>query len=601
MNKKGSFQFQLYLTYVAIIILVFVIFGSVYYFNESREFTTRTYEAIKELSLSLTNEMDLEIQKMDNVTLSVAYSNLIKDSLLRIADTEDEQSYTRDQISDIRELSEIMVAAIGPAQSVKTLTIYDLEGNRISTGSLMKYTREDVTEKPWYDNVIQSEGSRYIGLPKKDEELADSFSFFKNKYFISLYRTYYGDFNNVQGVVQAQQDAGVVFSSLLALEKEKESNRRYYVLNHEGVQLYPYDSDDRNGGYYYDEFTNSEGKPLYLDSPVQQGKELVSYHVSQETGWMLVAVTSRAKLINSIFQYTMRMIITAFVILVLTLIFTFFGARRITNPIKRLHSSVQKMEINGGYKPDQYVDSGINEIDELQSAFHDMHAKLQHSVDKLLFSQSQEIRATMVALSSQMNPHFLFNTITTISIMAEEGMSEEITRLCQKLSTMLRYISSDQSNGVSMSAEIEYTKNYLECMKIRYPDDLRYTINIEDELFDIPVPKLLIQPLVENCMKHGIHGMSPWCISITGKVYRNQWSVTVSDNGPGMSSAEKSKLYKKIKELEKSGKYSSLSVEGMGLLNIYFRLKLTYQDKMIFHIHDNARGFVITVGGNRIP
>jgi two-component system sensor histidine kinase YesM len=599
MKRNGSIRYRLFLTYAAISILISTIYAGAFYLYESQAFTSRSLAGVNELSISLSNKLDLEIQKMDNVTLSVAYSNLIKDRLVRIARDNDQEdrSYTIDQVSDIKELSEIMVAAIGPSQSVRNLTIYDLEGNRISSGALTKYGKKDVTQMPWYETVINKEGGSVIGLPEKDEELAHSFVYFRDKYFISLYRTYFGDFGKIQGIIQAQQDAEVVFSSLIELEKEAESDKWYYVINDEGEQLYPYKNKDTSGDYYYNQYMNADSLSFYVDNPTHQGKELVSYYVSKETGWILAVVTSRDALIESLKQYMMKVIITTFVLLVLLLVFSYYAAQTITKPIARLHSAIKKMDINGYMHPDQYIKSDINEIEALQLAFNSMNAKLQHSVETLLFSQSQEIRATMAALSSQMNPHFLFNTITTISIMAEEGMSGEITRLCQKLSSMLRYISSEASNEVSLGAEIAYTSTYLECMKIRYPEDLLYLIEIEDELLNIPIPKLLIQPLVENCMKHGIHVQSPWRIRISGKVFEDQWTITVSDNGPGMSGDKRKELFEKINELDKSNKFPGLNVEGMGLINIYFRLKLTYNELMIFHIDESSSGFVITIGG----
>lgn len=598
-KRKGSIRYRLFLTYAVIIILVSTIYAGTFYLYESKAFTSRSLAGVNELSLSLSNKLDLEIQKMDNVTLSVAYSNLIKERLVRIARSENDRSrnYTIDQISDIKELSEIMVAAIGPAQAVRNLTIYDLEGNRISSGALTKYSKEDVTQMPWYDMVMEKNGGVVIGLPEQDDVLANSFVYFKDKYFMSLYRTYFDNFGKVQGVIQAQQDAEVVFSSLIALERETGRDKRYYVINNKGEQLYPYENIEKTGEYYFNKFKNAESLSFYVDSPTHPGKELVSYHVSHETGWILAVVTSRKALIESLKQYTMKVVITTFAILILALIFSYYAAQRITRPIAALHSAIKKMDINGFTKPDKSIKSDINEIEALQIAFNSMNSKLQHSVEKLLFSQSQEIKATMFALTSQMNPHFLYNTITTISIMAEEGMSAEITRLCHKLSSMLRYISSETSNEVSLGAEIDYTSTYLECMKIRYPEDLIYSIEISDELIDIPIPKLLIQPLVENCIKHGIHVQSPWRIRIIGKVYDDRWIITVSDNGPGMSDEKRKELFEKIDEWDKSNKFPGLSVEGMGLINIYFRLKLTYNDHMIFHIDERPSGFTITIGG----
>ncbi|WP_141503157.1 cache domain-containing sensor histidine kinase [Paenibacillus luteus] len=596
----GSIRYQLYMTYALIIVLVTAIYVGAFFLYESKQITLRSLMSINELSLSLSNKLDLEIQKIDDVTLSVAYSNLIKDRLLQLSGSRDKKepaSYSADQIADIKELSEIMVAAIGPTQSVRELTIYDFEGNRISTGALLKYTKEDVNSKSWYEEVIQGEGGIVIGMPEPDEELAQSFVFFKDKYFISLYRTYFGGFGEAQGIIKAQQDAETIFSSLIDLELRNESRKRFYVMDSKGNQLYPYEGEDKTAGYYFEQRASQERHPIYINNPLSGEKELVSYHLSEETGWLLAVVISKKELFEPLRQFTLTAAAITLAILVFTLLFSYYAAQKITRPIARLHSSIKKIDLTGTLQPKRQTDSGINEIEALNLAFQNMQAKLQSSVDKLLYSQSQEITAKIAALSSQMNPHFLFNTITTVSIMAEEGMSEEILHLCQKLSTMLRYISSEESNVVSLGAEIDYTSAYLECMKIRYQDDLLYDIAITDELMGIPIPKLIIQPLVENCMKHAIHVEGPWKIFVKGYVYEDEWLITVTDNGPGMPEDKRRLLVGKINELEETGRFPGLSIDGMGLLNIYFRLKFTYGERMVFAIEERNSGFSITIGG----
>lgn len=596
----GSFSYQLYLRYAGIIVIITAIYVGAFYFYESKQLTTRSLASINELAFSLSNKLDLEIQKVDNVTLSVAYSNLIKDRLIRIADNGKSlysPLYSVDQISDIKELSEIMVAAIGPAQSVRELTIYDFEGNRISTGALMKYAKEDVNQKPWYSSVLGMGGGSVIGMPEQDDELANSFSYFKDKYFIALYRTYFDAFGTAQGIIKAQQDADLIFSSLIDLEEINGSQKRYYVLDRKGNQLYPFKGEDVAGSHYYEQLAKQNIDPQFIDNPEGKGKELVAYHLSEETGWLITVVTSREELFGPLKQFTIHVAVLTLAILVLTLLYSYYTAQRITRPIASLHSAIKKIDLNAHAQPKRYTSSGINEIEALQVAFQNMHAKLQQSVEKLLYSQSQEMRATMAALSSQMNPHFLFNTITTISIMAEEGMSDEIMRLCHKLSSMLRYISSEESNVVSLGAEIDYTSAYLECMKIRYLDDLGYTIEIEDSLLAIPIPKMVVQPLVENCMKHAIHVEGPWRINVIGQLQGEQWTIKVSDNGPGMSAERRNQIMNKINEMVAANKFPGLTVEGMGLINIYFRLKLIYGDEFVFRIDDQTDGFEITIGG----
>ena len=134
-------------------------------------------------------------------------------------------------------------------------------------------------------------------------------------------------------------------------------------------------------------------------------------------------------------------------------------------------------------------------------------------------------------------------------------------------------------------------------MKIRYQEDLQYELSISDELMGQSIPKLIIQPLVENCMKHAIHVEAPWNIVVKGYVTGEEWQINVLDNGPGMSEEKRRLLADRIGELEATGRFPGLRIEGMGLLNIYFRLKFTYGERMVFAIEERNEGFSITIGG----
>jgi two-component system sensor histidine kinase YesM len=104
-----------------------------------------------------------------------------------------------------------------------------------------------------------------------------------------------------------------------------------------------------------------------------------------------------------------------------------------------------------------------------------------------------------------------------------------------------------------MKAELEYTEKYLECMKFRYRDNLSYSFKIVPGMNEIHIPKLLIQPLVENAIKHGTRNEPPWCIAIEAFIDDHQWQVMVKDNGPGFTNLEIANIQQKIKEIDRSG------------------------------------------------
>ena len=291
-----------------------------------------------------------------------------------------------------------------------------------------------------------------------------------------------------------------------------------------------------NGFLLPADFHNPAKASLIIKSPTSNKRELLSYFHSDKTEWSTAIVTNEQELLSPLAAFTRMTIFRTVLILLIALLFSFIAAKRFTVPIAKLRMVIKKMNwetISSGEVI--ALDSGLNEIEELNVAFQRMNHKMKSSIDELLFSQSQEIKSKIHALQSQMNPHFLYNTLTTISVMAEANMNKEVVELCLKLSYMLRYISSDQSDFVAMEAEIEYTEAYLNYMQIRYREELHFTIEIDEALKAIPIPKLIIQPLVENALKYGIDSEPPWNIKVVGVIEDNQWKIAVEDDGTGFT------------------------------------------------------------------
>jgi sensor histidine kinase YesM len=220
-------------------------------------------------------------------------------------------------------------------------------------------------------------------------------------------------------------------------------------------------------------------------------------------------------------------------------------------------------------------------------------------MEREIMLQNQEMQSRMLALQSQMNPHFLYNSLATIQSMADEHMDDEIHLMCQNISSILRYISSDKELLVPLKLEMKNTIDYLQCMKIRYDDDLIYEILIPDEMLEIKIPKLCLQLIVENSIKFTTQSIKPpWKIVITGTITNSYWEIAISDNGVGFSQSEIDSLNKKIVEINKSGLLPNLEIRGMGLMNIYIRFKILYKGSHIFRISNQAQGgALLTIGG----
>jgi sensor histidine kinase YesM len=183
--------------------------------------------------------------------------------------------------------------------------------------------------------------------------------------------------------------------------------------------------------------------------------------------------------------------------------------------------------------------------------------------------------------------------------MAEEGMTDGISEICCAITGILRYISSNKEDLVSLEDELENTERYLSCLKFRYGDNLSFTIDIDDSMLVTLVPKLCIQLLVENAVKFTSASiLPPWHIQISCVQTQNIWTVTVLDNGKGFPEEMITSITHKIAEIKQTDLLPNLELQGMGLMNIYIRLRLLYKDECIFELGNRQQGGAfVRIGG----
>jgi two-component system sensor histidine kinase YesM len=244
--------------------------------------------------------------------------------------------------------------------------------------------------------------------------------------------------------------------------------------------------------------------------------------------------------------------------------------------------------------------SDINELEDLSISFQEMGDRLNESIRDLMKMKEQELKLRISALQTQMNPHFLYNMITIISIMAEEKMNESIIEVCQNLNNLFRYISDQSLTTVDLEKELENTENYLNLMKIRYDEDLNYEIDVPETMLHIQIPKLIIQPLVENCIKYGMKANPPWNIRVKGEHDRFNWKISVNDNGNGFSPELLEQMKEQLESIRGNIHMSELHIDGMGMQNIFRRLLLMYGLDTLVDIGNGPDGGAMVMISGRI-
>ncbi|MDN8588345.1 sensor histidine kinase [Chryseobacterium mucoviscidosis] len=613
-----TLQQSLFAYYSAVFIVFSLIVASLLYVFLANDIRNRSAEQQKQLGNSMVGNLDQEIVKMNNFSMNIVYSNLVKEHFSHyLSPAEDkEQTLASDPAfyKDTTTLIDVILAIISSSNTAKQANIYDVNGNMLGAGAFNGQLSVDLTQRPWYEETWTRNGWRVISVLDGGTLPMPTGQGESGKRYLSLTRVY-KDGNYVsQGVVEILQDAGTLFQHLNDVQAGNEE-LSVYVVNERNEILYPFLSHEQQLKAIDSDVVNLIGNNLYPSGTMQEvvapngnSKQMMTYTTSQETGWTVIVMQSKQSLFANLNRTALLFIGATLVTLMLILLLSYLISKRVTLPLHRLQRIIQKTgvhDLTTGQDSGQLFKleypGSIREMDELNDTFIQLNQQLVQSFQDMLAVKSQETDARLLALQSQMNPHFLYNNITNISIMAEEGMNEQIVVFCGHIASMLRYISAPNKNGVPLEKEIDYCERYLECMKIRFEDDLLYEFHVPDSMKSLQVPMLLIQPLLENAMKYGLRDNPPWKLHIIGELDSMQetWRITVEDNGPGMEPEALMLIQQYIQQSQEWERMPELEINGMGLKNIWIRLKLWYGSAALMHITNHSSGGVsITIGGS---
>lgn len=277
---------------------------------------------------------------------------------------------------------------------------------------------------------------------------------------------------------------------------------------------------------------------------------------------------------NSVMVIGVTVLITV-ILLGTTLIFSIVIPGSITRPIYELRDVTKEVaagNLNVRARVRENGEDG-NEVEELAASLNVMIDKIGDLIDQVKVEQVRLRHAELELLQAQINPHFLYNTLDTIVWLAEAGESERVVSMVGSLSKFFRTSLNQGKDNISLEEELEHARSYLEIQQVRYQDILSYEIDVPRELYGYMIPKITIQPLVENALYHGIknkRGMG--CINITGEALEDHFVIYVEDDGIGMSNERLLQIRDRISHLNED------TAEIFGLYNVNERIRLRAGD-----------------------
>lgn len=396
--------------------------------------------------------------------------------------------------------------------------------------------------------------------------------------------------SHVQNVVDGRYEWVVTLSRGLRNKITKEIEGVFFVdLNYSSISELCDSISYGNRGYVY--ILDEQGNLIYHpqqqllysglknekieevlsskdNSFVTEDGKLYCMSKSLETGWTVVGVAYVSELLKDSRETGRIYVVSAGLIMLAAMALAVFLSREITKPIKRLSNSMREVE-KGNFENVLLDVQGENEIDRLSANFNMMTTEIKHLMEQNVEDQRQKRKSELMALQAQINPHFLYNTLDSIIWMAEWGKNKEVVLMTSSLAKLLRQSISNQNELVKVEDEVEYTRSYLTIQKMRYKDKLEYDILVEPEILNYKVAKLILQPLVENAIYHGIkYKEGKGKVLIEGFLRDDELILRITDDGIGMTEEQMSHLFEK--------RETDTRRNSVGVRNVHDRIGLYY-------------------------
>ena len=522
-TMRNSMLLQLFFYYIIGNLLFVLFLSSIFYYTSKYIIMNKEIEYTNENVINTSRYITLYADKLKNMINLLSVDADVRNFL--ISGNEDSKKSIEKMIYSILEYN----------KGIKSITVIGKNGNIVSSdkNNDMKISENMMKEK-WYVDAINNSDMPVFNPSRKNSTSSMNSAL----WFLSISR----DIKNSKG-----ENLGVIVFDI-----KYEILERYLNSISFGKQIDNIIVDKNNNIIYYkDVKCFADKKCLAKFSEKNKNKDTYLYETQIEnTNWNLRSLANTNDLVTLKKNFSHIVIIIFLVSLAFSSIITFIVITKILRPLIKLENHMQNFENN------------LREFHLSEKTGYEVQNLVEHfnvMVEKIKYLREYEIKA----LHSQINPHFLYNTLDTIIWMAEFENNEKVISITKSLANYFRLSLSNGHEKIPLKDEIMHTKEYLFIQKQRYEDKLSYFFNIEDEsLLSIEVPKIIIQPIVENSIYHGIKNLSGNGI-ITIDVYRENSTVNISvkDNGIGF---EKAKQFKKSK------------TGGVGTQNVDKRIKFYY-------------------------
>lgn len=551
--KPRGMQSTIMIAFSMISILIILVLGIVMYTRFSSLSWNETIQSTQKLMEQTGNNLEDYLVSMRQISDAVYY-NVIKEN-----DFSNQSETIQKGMNLLYEANK---------NNLRSIAIYNHGGSLLKAEPVASQKEDPVvTKQGWYIQAINKMENMHFSTPHIQNLFDDGT--FRYYWVISLSRAVELTDHGVTqlGVLLVDMDYFSI-SRMMDQINTLNNGQYYYLCDSNGQIIYHTRQIQISDGIYNE---NSVLAAKYRDGVYDETfegerRKVIVRNISY-TGWKLVGVIPYATfnhgMTNIRYFIAMLMLLTVMMLVMINRIVSV----RISSPILRLNTSV--MDYEAGEKPAIYI-GGSSEIRHLGSSIQSSYEQIDNLMKKIVLEQNERRKSELAALQSQINPHFLYNALDSITWMIEGERNGEAVFMISQLAKLFRISLSQGRTVISVKDELQHAQSYMNIQKVRYKNSFSIVFDIDPSIYSYCTVKLILQPILENAISYGVSGMDD-CgkIKVTGREKDGNILLSVSDNGIGMSREEVNLILTDSNLIHKHG-------SGVGLVNVNNRIQILF-------------------------
>lgn len=551
--KPRGMQSTIMLAFSVISISIMLVLGIVMYLRFSTVSRQEMIQSTQKLMEQTGENLEDYLVSMRQIS-DAAYYDVIKENDLT------------SQNKDIQRGMNLLYEA--NRDNLRSIAIYNNYGSLIAAEPVAAQKEDpDVTRQDWYVQAMDKMENMHFSTPHIQNLFDDTaFCYY---WVISLSRVVELTDEGVPqlGVLLVDMD----YSSISRMMKQintLNNSQYYYLCDNNGQIIYhPQQIQISNGICNENSEIAAQYKDGVYDEVFEGEKRKIVVNTISYTGWRLVGVipytTFTHGMIGIRYFIVMIMLLMAMMLVIINRVISV----RISSPILELNDSVKEFE--AGEKPEIYI-GGPLEIRQLGHSIQRSYEQIDMLMKKIVWEQNERRKSELEALQSQINPHFLYNALDSITWMIEGKRNDDAAFMISQLAKLFRISLSKGHTIISVKDELQHAESYMNIQKVRYKDSFSVTFDVEPSIYTCCTVKLILQPILENAINYGVGGMDD-CgeIRVTGLRKDGKIILSVTDNGIGIPEDEVKLLLTDNNRVHKKG-------SGVGLVNVNNRIQVLF-------------------------